>query len=191
VDAAGNAYFSGVTFSSNFPTTGGAFDTTYAGGTCGTPPDTFPCPDAFVIKVNARGNAPIYSTFLGGTGDDFGDGIVVDPLGNAYIVGGTDSTDFPTVNPLQAANAGDFDVFLAKLDPAGSALVFSTYLGGSSWDKPSGLALRLGDVFLQGTTASTDFPVMNALHSGGWYDFGYLLGAAMFLGGAARARGLE
>jgi len=144
-----------------------------------------------VIKVNARGNAPIYSTFLGGTGDDFGDGIVVDPLGNAYIVGGTDSTDFPTVNPLQAANAGDFDVFLAKLDPAGSALVFSTYLGGSSWDKPSGLALRLGDVFLQGTTASTDFPVMNALHSGGWYDFGYLLGAAMFLGGAARARGLE
>ena len=69
------------------------------------------------------------------------------------------------MNPLQAANAGDFDVFLAKLDPAGSALVFSTYLGGSSWDKPSGLALRLGDVFLQGTTASTDFPVMNALQS--------------------------
>jgi Beta-propeller repeat len=150
VDANGNAYFAGITFSSDFPTTSGAFDTAHAFGTCGHPPDTFPCAVGFVTKVNARGNALVYSTYLGGTGFDFAAGIVVDPFGNAYIAGGTYSTDFPTVTPLQARNAGNEDVFLTKLNPAGNVLVFSTYFGGSRFDEPSGLALGPdGDIYIQ------------------------------------------
>jgi hypothetical protein len=93
-----------------------------------------------------------------------GRGIVVDAARNASIVGGTFSTDFPIANPLQAANAGDEDVFLTKLNRTGKALVFSTYLGGSSGEEPSGIALgRSGDAYIQGTTASSDFPVVKPL----------------------------
>jgi hypothetical protein len=120
--------------------------------------------DGFVAKVNRNGTALVYSTYLGGTDFDFGRGIVVDAARNSYIVGGTSSTDFPTANPLQAANAGDEDVFLTKLNRTGNALVFSTFLGGSSWEEPSGIALGpSGDAYLQGTTASSDFPVVKAL----------------------------
>jgi len=104
------------------------------------------------------------ATYLGGTDLDVGHGIVVDAVRNSYIVGGTFSTDFPTANPLQAINAGDEDVFLTKLNRTGKALVFSTYLGGSSFDEPSGIALGpSGDAYIQGTTASSDFPVLKAL----------------------------
>src|SRR5712691_3256152 len=120
--------------------------------------------DAFVAKVNRNGMTLVYSTYLGGTDFDLGRGIVVDAARNSYIVGGTVSTDFPTANPLQAANAGDEDVFLTKLNRTGNALVFSTYLGGSSWEEPSGIALGpSGDAYIQGTTASSDFPVVKAL----------------------------
>src|SRR6266849_6862096 len=125
VDAAGNAYVTGTTFSSDFPTVN-PIQATYAGNG-----------DAFVAKVNRNGTALVYSTYLGGTDFDMGRGIVVDAARNSYIVGGTVSTDFPTANPLQAANAGDEDVFVAKLNRTGNALVFSTYLGGSSWEEPS------------------------------------------------------
>ena len=104
------------------------------------------------------------ATYLGGTDLDVGHGIVVDAVRNSYIVGGTFSTDFPTANLLQAINAGDEDVFLTKLNRTGKALVFSTYLGGSSFDEPSGIALGpSGDAYIQGTTASSDFPVLKAL----------------------------
>ena len=155
VDAAGNAYVTGTTFSSDFPTVN-PIQATYAGNG-----------DAFVAKVNRNGTALVYSTYLGGTDFDLGRGIVVDAARNSYIVGGTVSTDFPTANPLQAANAGDEDVFLTKLNRTGNALVFSTYLGGSSWEEPSGIALGpSGDAYIQGTTASTDFPVVKALTAG-------------------------
>src|SRR5207247_6900179 len=79
-----------------------------------------------------------YSTYLGGSGDDFVfsflDCIAVDPRGNAYVIGWTNSTDFPTVNPMQAGNAGGNDAFVAKLNAAGTALVYSTYLGGTADD---------------------------------------------------------
>jgi hypothetical protein len=152
VDAVGNAYVTGVTFSSDFPTVN-PIQAAYAGNG-----------DAFVAKVNRNGTALVYSTYLGGTDFDLGRGIVVDAARNASIVGGTFSTDFPIANPLQAANAGDEDVFLTKLNRTGKALVFSTYLGGSSGEEPSGIALGgSGDAYIQGTTASSDFPVVKPL----------------------------
>ena len=88
--------------------------------------------DAFVAKLNPTGSALVYSTYLGGSVDDFGYGIAVDSAGDAYVTGFTESTNFPTANPLQATFGGGNDAFVAKLNPAGSALVYSTYLGGSN-----------------------------------------------------------
>src|SRR5207237_8822554 len=94
--------------------------------------------DACVAKLNATGSALVYSTYLGGSSIDAGDGIAVDPAGNAYVTGYTGSLDFPTVNPLQPAcnNCAIHrtDAFVTKLNATGSALLYSTYLGGSSYD---------------------------------------------------------
>jgi hypothetical protein len=106
----------------------------------------------------------IYSTYLGGSGYDEGLGITVDSARNAYIVGVTQSTDFPTVNPVQPTFGGDSDVFVAKFNSTGSAITFSTYLGGSSYDTGAGIAVdRAGNVYVTGYTTSNDFPTVNAL----------------------------
>jgi hypothetical protein len=156
VDAGGNAYVTGDTSSTNFPTTPSAFQTTNSGGQ-----------DAFVAKLNAAGSALVYSTYLGGSGSDGGRGIAVDAAGNAYVTGGTSSTNFPTANPLQPAfGGGSGDAFVAKLNAAGSALVYSTYLGGSGTDANSnisevgtGIAVdAAGNAYVTGDTASTNFP---------------------------------
>src|SRR5208337_2585432 len=89
---------------------------------------------AFVTKLNAAGSALVYSTYLGGGRGDYGNSIAVDSSGNAYVTGSTSSTDFPAVNPLQATTRGPYNTFVAKLNAAGSALVYSTYLGGSAND---------------------------------------------------------
>jgi Big-like domain-containing protein/beta-propeller repeat-containing protein len=159
VDSAGNAYVTGLTYSSDFPITAGAFQSVCNGGSgCGT------YGDAFVTKINASGSDLMYSTYLGGTALDQGDGIAVDSAGNAYVTGGTQSTDFPTMNPLQPANAGGFDAFVAKLTPTGSALVYSTYLGGSGNDLGFGIAVDSADnAYVTGYTASTNFPTANPL----------------------------
>jgi hypothetical protein len=115
VDSSGNAYVTGYTLSTDFPTA----NPLYATNSSGT--------DAFVAKLNADGSALIYSTYLGGSGQDVGYSIAVDPSGNAYITGYTLSTNFPTANALYAANGGYEDVFVAKLNAAGSALLYSTY----------------------------------------------------------------
>jgi hypothetical protein len=154
VDPRGNAYIIGQTNSIDFPTTTGALQTTFAG--IG---DVFFTGDAFVAKLNAAGTALVYSTYLGGTADELGKSIAVDPAGNAYLAGDTFSTDFPTMNPIQAANGGGFDSFLAKLNPAGDALVYSTYLGGSDWDIDPMIDIDpSGNLYAQGFTFSTDFP---------------------------------
>jgi len=148
VDTDGNAFVTGNTNSSNFPTTMTAVQSTYGGGGC--------C-DAFVTKLNAAGAALVYSTYLGGSGDDEGNAIAVDAAGNAYVTGLTDSTDLPTTaGAFQTANAGGFDAFVTKLDPAGAALVYSTYLGvGGS----SGIAVDAsGNAYVTGSTDSTHFP---------------------------------
>lgn len=150
VDASGNAYVVGVTQSTDFPVTPGAFQTAYAGG----------LRDAFVTKLNAAGTALVYSTFLGGSDFDNGDDIAVDTAGNAYVVGQTVSTDFPTTaGAFQTVIAGSSDGYVTKLNPAGSALVYSTYFGGSSSDSAQSIAIdSSGNAYFTGQTFSANLP---------------------------------
>jgi hypothetical protein len=160
VDTAGNAYVTGSTESTDFPTQN-PLQAANHGGFYGY--------DVFVAKINPAGSALVYSTYLGGSGDDNGQGIAVDSAGNVYLTGYTSSTDFPTENPIQAANAGGdeycaCDAFVAKINPSGSALVYSSYLGGSGEDQGYGIAAdNEGNAYVTGATCSTNFPTMNAL----------------------------
>jgi Beta-propeller repeat len=116
---------------------------------------------AFITKVNAAGTALIYSTFIGGSGGDYGSGIGVDSSGNAYIAGYTSSRDFPTVNPIQPELRAKTNAFAAKLNAAGSALIYSTYLGGSYFDQANAIAVdSAGNVYVAGSTFSSDFPTV-------------------------------
>jgi hypothetical protein len=149
VDVSGNAYLTGATDSSSFPTTPGAFQTTSGGWK-----------DAFVTELNATGSALVYSTYLGGSSSDYGNGITVDPWGDAYIIGITYSSDFPTTpGAVQTTFGGVFDAFVSKLNADGSALLYSTYLGGNNHDWGFGTALDAsGNAYVTGCTDSSDFP---------------------------------
>ena len=150
VDAGGNAYVTGATGSSDFPTTAGAFQATIGGSR-----------NAFVTKLDPTGSALVYSTYLGGSGDiNTGSGIAVDADGNAYLTGWTNSINFPTTQQaFQPAFSGGYDVFVTKLDPAGSALVYSTYVGGTRFDEANGIAVDAGgNAYVTGLTDSTDLP---------------------------------
>ncbi len=154
VDSSGNAYVTGETSSTNFPTAN-AIQTRFGGANT----------DAFVAKLNAAGSALVYSTYLGGNGQDYGTGIAVDSSGNAYVTGETLSTDFPTANAFQAS-FGAGKAFVTKFNAAGSALVYSTYLGGSSGDRGQGIAVdSSGNAFVTGWTRSTDFPTANSFQA--------------------------
>jgi len=154
LDVAGDAYVTGSTSSANFPVTQGAFQTT-----CSSL-----CFDAFVTELNPTGSALVYSTYLGGSitqgGGQEGTGIAVDASGDAFVIGSTSSSDFPvTPGAFQTSYGGAFDAFVTELNPTGSALVYSTYLGGSSTDQANGIVLDpVGDAYLSGETLSTDFP---------------------------------
>jgi hypothetical protein len=131
--------------------------------------------DVFISELNATGTRLVYSTYLGGTGFDFPSGISVDSVGSAYVCGSTYSADFPTVVALQPTYAGNVDVFVSKLTAAGNALLFSTYLGGSSQrgqDLCSDIKVdSSGSVYITGYTPG-DFPTANALQptAAGAYD---------------------
>jgi len=155
VDMEGNAYVTGDTDSRNFPVTMGSFRPTYNGGTY----------DAFVTKLNATGSMLVYSTYLGGADNDFALDIGVDAMGNAHVAGRTFSTNFPTRNPIQANFGGRiFDAFITKLNATGSALVYSTYLGGSLTDEAYGIAVDgAGNACVAGFTNSGDFPTARPL----------------------------
>lgn len=173
VDSSGNIYVTGWTNSSTFPVTQGAYDTQQIGGPC--PVDNPPygtvdawCSDIFVMKLNSAGTTMIYSTYIGGTGEDRAYGITVDKQGNAYVTGWTESTDFPTTagalrRSQGGGNLGE-DAFLLQLDPTGSKLLYSTYIGGTQDDQGTAIvASASGDLYVAGTTYSSDFPVANAL----------------------------
>jgi hypothetical protein len=161
VDAAGNAYVGGSTASTDFPTVH-PLQPAYGGGTALKVPG-----DGFVAKLGSAGNRLIYSTYLGGSGDDGLNAIAVDLAGNAYVAGRTNSFDFPTANPLQAVNAGGIDdAFVTKIDQRGRRLVYSTYLGGNDDDEAYAMAVDVaGNAYIAGYTGSANFPTVNPLQS--------------------------
>ncbi len=172
VDSAGSAYIVGWARSRDFPTTQNSLQPTHAGGdACVVPPSAprvTPCNDVYVSKLNPEGSELVYSTYLGGSGEDSANAIALDSAGNAYLAGETNSLNFPTQNPLQPIFAGGpLDAFVAKLNPDGSALVYSTYLGGGRLDRAFGIALdSAGNAYVAGPTNSTDFPTTkNALQT--------------------------
>jgi hypothetical protein len=166
VDAAGNAYVTGQTNSADFPTTPGAFQTTFRGGS-----------DAFVVEVNPTGAALVYATYLGGSGNQDGQGVALDSAGNAYVTGETSSADFPiTPGAFQTTNRGIYNGYVAKLNPMGSALVYNTYLGGTGQDAGLGIAVdAAGNAYVTGDTNAADFPTtpgaFQTTHGGGYDAF--------------------
>jgi hypothetical protein len=187
VDASGAAYVAGHTFSSDFPTTPSAFDTTFNGGSY----------DTFVAQLDPAGSGLAYATFLGGSGGDYGQAIAVDATGAAYVAGYTSSTDFPTTpSAFDATANGYFDAFVAKLEPAGSGLAYATFLGGSGLDEGPAIAVDAsGSAYVGGYTSSLHFPTTPAAfdttHNGMGDSFvakldpaGSGLAYATFLGGS-------
>lgn len=160
VDSSGSTYVTGYTTSTNFPVTPGAYQTTCSGGTCSTTNI-----DAFITKLNPSGTALEYSTYLGGSGKDYGYGIALDPSGDAFIVGTTTSSNFPvTSGAFQKTCGGNScasgDGFVTELNSSGSGLVYSTYLGGTGVNQANAIALDAsGNAYITGYTRSTSFPI--------------------------------
>ena len=183
VNAAGNAYVTGYTYSSDFPTTTGAFQTDFKGNAS--------ISNAFVTELNLAGTALVYSTYLGGSGEpgangnpgfsppeapngDYGNAIALDTSGDAFIAGSTGSSDFPvTASAFQTGLQGPSNAFVTELNPAGTQELYSTYLGGSgqinipdvySWpisgDSATAIAVdSSGFAYVAGNTTSSNFPV--------------------------------
>jgi len=152
VDSNGRAYVTGTTNSANFPVTSGAYQIAVLGGA-----------DAFVAEFNPQGSALVYSTRLGGSGNDTASAIALDTSGNAYVTGATTSTDFPTTMGVYSVSkpASSFfsSVFVARINAGGGSLAFSTYLGGANDDSGAAIAVDLsGNVFVMGTAYSVNFP---------------------------------
>jgi hypothetical protein len=168
VDTKGDAFITGQTNSSNFPTepkatsnstsSPVAFQPSYGGNG-----------DAFVAELPSTGNALTYSSYLGGSGADFGQGIAVDAAGNAYVTGSTQSPDFPIptgTTPFQSTLAGSSDAFVTEVNFSGTALIYSTYLGGSQADTAQEVQIdSAGNAYVAGYTFSTDFPTLNPIQS--------------------------
>ncbi len=192
LDTQGATTVAGDTTSTDFPTTLGAFDTSFNGAF-----------DGFVARVAPTGSSLVYSTLLGGTGGDTAWALAVDAQGTATVAGATSSTDFPTTSGAfdTSFNGGNYDAFVTRLSPTGSSLVYSTFLGGGggSGDEARALALDVrGAVTVAGTTASTDFPTtpgaFGTSNNGGPYNLdafvtqlsptGSNLVYSTFLGGA-------
>ncbi|HEX7180397.1 MAG TPA: SBBP repeat-containing protein [Thermoanaerobaculia bacterium] len=146
VDGAGRAYITGITYSTDFPTVHAIQG-----------PARYS--NAFVASLHPSGTALVYSTYLGGNGDDWGTDIAVDPAGNAYIAGNTNSEDFPTLHAARSFLKGGHDLFAVKLSPAGS-LAYSTYLGGDWLDSAGGIAVdAAGNAYLTGVSETTQDPL--------------------------------
>jgi len=188
VDPSGYAYIVGYSASAGFPTTAGAYDRIHNGGD-----------DAIVIKLNQAGTALDYSSFVGGSGDEQGRGIDLDDQENAYVIGSTQSSDFPvTAGAYDETYNGAGDIFLFKIDSAGGVLDFATYLGETGDDWGCGVAIdNTAHSYVTGFTGSADFPTtvgaFSTTYNGGNYDAftaridpaGGGLDYSTFLGGAA------
>ncbi len=154
IDSSRNAYVTGNTSSSDFPKTIGVRQPVNNGSS-----------DFFITKINSSGQRQ-YSTYLGGTNLDTATGIAVDASGNAYVTGVTLSTDFPVQTPIQNSLAGGSDSVIAKINPTGTELLYSTFLGGTSADESNSIAIdSTGNAYVTGRTFSPDFPRPNGLQT--------------------------
>jgi hypothetical protein len=197
VDDSGSIYLTGITSSPDFPTRN-AYNATYGG--IGNPPD-----DIFLTKFSSDGQSLEFSTFLGGSSDEYPSEMLVDDSGSIYIAGITYSSDFPTENAFNATHGGAVDVFLTKFSSDGQSLDFSTFLGGSdqetcwncffgSFKYTNMIVDETGHIILSGITSSPDFPTINAFDTtlDGWTDIyitkfspdGQLLVFSTYLGGS-------
>ncbi|MEO6334205.1 MAG: Ig-like domain-containing protein [Pyrinomonadaceae bacterium] len=164
VDSAGNAYVVGTAASQDFPTTPGTIKPVLLPRT--DAPNSF-WYDAFVTKINPTGTALVFSTYFGGrNGNESGSGVALDASGNVLIAGTTMSGDLPTVNAFQATFGGTDDAFAAKLNPTGSAIIFSTYLGGNNTDLGGSVAINqtTGDAVFAGFAGSGNFPTTSGAY---------------------------
>ncbi len=160
IDQAGHAYITGKTSSTDFPTTAGAFAAAIGG-----------LMDVFVVKLNPSGSALDYATFLGGVGDEMGNGVAVDAAGNAYVTGATASANFPATKTFTATSSGAFAAFVVKLDPAASTLVYATFLSNTGPDSGRAIAVdSAGNAYVMGMTASFDFPTTDGTRLKGLSD---------------------
>jgi uncharacterized protein (DUF2141 family) len=195
LDASGSAYVTGRTLSTNFPTTPGAYDRTHNGND-----------DAFVAKVDTTrtgSSSLVYSTFLGGAAGDTGEGIALDALGSAHVTGDTESANYPTTaGAFDTTQNGSRDAFVTKLNANGSNLVYSTFLGGSGFDRGFDLAVDASGASVAGQTTSTNYPTttgsFDTTHNGNTDAFVTKLNPtgtapllySTFLGGTAIDHGL-
>jgi hypothetical protein len=153
VDSTGSVYLAGTTTSVDFP---GATLGSLAQGTN----------HAFVAKLNAAGTSLIYADYIGGNGADAAAALVLDSENEVYVTGSTQSSNFPTINAYQPTQPGPNTGFLTRVSADGSTLLYSTYLGGSTQDQPTGIAIdAAGEAYVAGYTLSTNFPVVNAYQS--------------------------
>jgi len=153
VDDKGAAYVTGRTSSRNFPTENAIYEIL---------PDRH---NAFVAKIRPNGTTLAYSTLLGGSERDYGNGIAVDDYGAAYVTGKTYSPDFPTEKPIHGILLGTNDAFVTKINPDGTGLVYSTYLGGNGYEEGHDIAVhKNGAVYVTGETYSPDFPILNPIY---------------------------
>ena|GEM_PF-1154067 len=187
VDGSDFAYVTGGTWSTDFPTKN-PFQGTHQGKD-----------DLFLTKLSVEGDTLVFSTFLGGSFSDHGQDVVLDGSGFIYVCGQTASSDFPTENPYQSDYGGFGDVIIAKLDPAGDALVYSTYLGGVNGEIPDAIGIDdVGCAYVMGTATSSGFPLKNPYQTdqGDWdmflaklADTGDMLVYSTYLGGNDREEG--
>lgn len=162
IDSQGNAYIAGETGPENFPLVN-AFQSKYGGGSS----------DVFLAKLSPAGNTLIFSTFFGGNDAEDAVGVRVDPQGNIYVAGATASSNFPVKNALQSTYKGGMDAYIAKFDPSGQTLAYSTFLGGVDEDRVNALAVDAqGEAYIAGLTVSHDFPLKNPLQS--IYAYGFV-----------------
>jgi hypothetical protein len=211
VDAVGDAYVVGAISSGSLPATGAAVQPRYNEGACadvfppaGGPPRTSPCPDGFLVKLT-RSGAVAYATYLGGTAWDEATAVGVDRAGAAVVAGLTRSANLPTLRAMQPQCKPGFaplpcgDAFVAKVDPTGTSLVYSTYLGGTDAEGVSGVSVdAAGSAFIAGSITGTGLPVRRAPQpaNGGGQTDGYIVALAptgdllwsTYVGGAAEER---
>jgi len=173
LDEAGDLYLTGSTLSTNFPVTSGAFSEVHAGAR-----------DVFVLKLAGDGSSLLFSSYVGGSSDEYGMGIGITDAHTPYVSGYTASSDFPTMNPFQGALSGSRDAFIVQLSADGATQLFGTYFGGTGRDEAYAMTLdSMTNIFMTGTTSSTNLPVASPSGPAGIFQAQSAGGRDVFVSG--------